>query len=547
MDVDGISPLPQGIDSAFEADALERGLIGSGCALHDSTDAVVGNGVHHDLFANHRGGFASQHVHAHGDLDIAEEQFYCPALEVKPTKALRGPLLGVDEGSEQDIALDPEARLADLDLDHAHHEGGGQLLPFALVPLADRLKGTFHADKPVAWTQAFTGTEGKLQGLMFSHEGIDPTRPERSHRGVGAEAAVSKEQIATAQMLPERGEQLRFMIMLVALSPVDEHTVGEMKKPHQFNKREATAWFLSLGLRPALLVGRGVGHGGAGPVDDLNRSAELMGAEGSLLNLSGNTMVDLSEPRKRESAAGLAVGAGTGAGQWRIARGLPGLQFAQRLPTGTLRTEHLGQERPEGSATAEEPLSASSAFGGWFQQARRYIVGEEAGELAQRGALKSLRLMLEPLTYRARRAAEKLPAKEREEWGGSFHVSSIYTYTPMTMTFSKQNELKGAVRREYQRLAMRLEKLPLLAQGSVFQIDPPDDAPRASTRYMWTRKVKAKTVTKALSKEQYEQLKAAIEANRRVEAALKRMREISQAAIVSAPKKTARKGGQKTP
>jgi hypothetical protein len=116
----------------------------------------------------------------------------------------------------------------------------------------------------------------------------------------------------------------------------------------------------------------------------------------------------------------------------------------------------------------------------------------------------------------------------------------------MTTTFSDQKGLNAHARREYQRWAKRLEKLPLLAQGSVFQIDPPTDAPRASTRYMWTRKVKAKTVTKALSKEQYEQLKAAIKANRQVEAALKRMREISQAAIVSAPKKTARKGGRKT-
>jgi hypothetical protein len=115
----------------------------------------------------------------------------------------------------------------------------------------------------------------------------------------------------------------------------------------------------------------------------------------------------------------------------------------------------------------------------------------------------------------------------------------------MTRLSSQHNELKGDARREYQRLAKRLEALPLLAQGSVFKIEPPGDAPRASTRYMWTRKVKAKTVTKALNKEQYEQLKTAIEANRKVEAALKRMREISQEAIVYAPAKEPRKGHRK--
>lgn len=116
----------------------------------------------------------------------------------------------------------------------------------------------------------------------------------------------------------------------------------------------------------------------------------------------------------------------------------------------------------------------------------------------------------------------------------------------MTRLSPQHNELKGASRREYQRLARELEALPLLAQGSVFKIEPPVDAPRASTRYMWTRKVKAKTVTRALSKEQYEQLKAAIEANRKVEAALTRMREISQQHIVPARAKEPRKRASKT-
>jgi hypothetical protein len=116
----------------------------------------------------------------------------------------------------------------------------------------------------------------------------------------------------------------------------------------------------------------------------------------------------------------------------------------------------------------------------------------------------------------------------------------------MTRHSPQHNELKGASRREYQRLARELEALPPLAQGSVFKIEPPDDAPRASTRYMWTRKVKAKTVTKALSKEQYEQLKAAIEANRKVEAALRRMREITHRAIVTAHVKGPRKSGTRT-
>ena len=115
----------------------------------------------------------------------------------------------------------------------------------------------------------------------------------------------------------------------------------------------------------------------------------------------------------------------------------------------------------------------------------------------------------------------------------------------MTTLFFNQKGVGAHTRREYRRLAKQLEGVALLAQGSVFQIDPPPDAPRASTRYMWTRKVKAKTVTRALNKEQYEFLKEAIEANRRVESALKRMREISQQAIVPDRAKTRRIKGRK--
>ena len=84
---------------------------------------------------------------------------------------------------------------------------------------------------------------------------------------------------------------------------------------------------------------------------------------------------------------------------------------------------------------------------------------------------------------------------------------------------------------EYQELQNQLRRLPLLAQGSVFAIEPPLDAPRASTHYKWTRKVRGKTVSVTLSREQYEVLNCAIIANRRVENTLKRMRQLSQDSI----------------
>jgi hypothetical protein len=84
----------------------------------------------------------------------------------------------------------------------------------------------------------------------------------------------------------------------------------------------------------------------------------------------------------------------------------------------------------------------------------------------------------------------------------------------------------------YENLEKQLRSLPMLAQGNVFSVPPPAETSKASTRYTWTRKVNNKTVTKALSREQYEALGEAIEANRKVEGILREMREISQEAIM---------------
>ncbi len=86
--------------------------------------------------------------------------------------------------------------------------------------------------------------------------------------------------------------------------------------------------------------------------------------------------------------------------------------------------------------------------------------------------------------------------------------------------------------KEYRELEKQLQALPLLAQGNVFAFEPSAGAPRARTYYTWTRKVKNKTLTKALSQAQYKVLKEAIEANREVEQTLRRLRELSQDAIL---------------
>lgn len=95
--VDRVRPLAQGIHGALEADPFERDMIEGGGLLHQAPDEVVGDGVHGDLLADHGGGLAVEHVHAEGDLDVAEEEFDGPAPQVEPGDFLGGVADGVGE------------------------------------------------------------------------------------------------------------------------------------------------------------------------------------------------------------------------------------------------------------------------------------------------------------------------------------------------------------------------------------------------------------------------------------------------------------------
>jgi hypothetical protein len=96
------------------------------------------------------------------------------------------------------------------------------------------------------------------------------------------------------------------------------------------------------------------------------------------------------------------------------------------------------------------------------------------------------------------------------------------------MQKDKQNPLKKALlspaalsrfEQRYRRLKERLLELGWIAQGSVL--------PQPPRAWRLTRKVKAKTVSIALSEQQLPLYKAAIADHRKLEAILNEMREIS--------------------
>jgi hypothetical protein len=80
---------------------------------------------------------------------------------------------------------------------------------------------------------------------------------------------------------------------------------------------------------------------------------------------------------------------------------------------------------------------------------------------------------------------------------------------------------------EYGRLRSRLVKLGWISQGYVQTRGPGAGGPC----YQWTRKVKAKTVSVALSQEQYAALKQAIENWRETQEILQQMQALSREVI----------------
>jgi hypothetical protein len=82
----------------------------------------------------------------------------------------------------------------------------------------------------------------------------------------------------------------------------------------------------------------------------------------------------------------------------------------------------------------------------------------------------------------------------------------------------------------YRQLDQAISGRPWLVQGSVNVVAPRSAG--GNVTYTWTRKIRAKTATVALSETQAEAFREAIAANRRLEEALAELRAVSQSALL---------------
>jgi hypothetical protein len=87
-----------------------------------------------------------------------------------------------------------------------------------------------------------------------------------------------------------------------------------------------------------------------------------------------------------------------------------------------------------------------------------------------------------------------------------------------------------SLEREYHRLSSSLAAIGYISQGSVLDrstLRPPRSG------YQWTRKLAQKTVTVALSQEQFQHLRKAIENRRTLKTTLTRMEKLSRQILFS--------------
>ena len=89
----------------------------------------------------------------------------------------------------------------------------------------------------------------------------------------------------------------------------------------------------------------------------------------------------------------------------------------------------------------------------------------------------------------------------------------------------KKPALVASLPRQYRRLCASLARTGYLSQGSV--LDRAKLRPRRSG-YQWTRKVAGKTITVALSPEQFDALGQAIKNRRQLEKTIRKMEKLSR-------------------
>jgi len=226
------------------------------------------------------------------------------------------------------------------------------------------------------------------------------------------------------QDIPQAAEECCFMAMAVTCGGLDEGTREQAENADKAHGRKAAAGFLALALGPACLVGRGVGHGDAGAVDNLDPATmpELVGGDVRLQALS-EVIMNLVQSIQGEFGARLTIGAGVRTHNSLLVRrefAAPiSHHFANRFAAGTVWGMHLIQKAPKDHLQRKD---ASAAVGSPGIRAQERLGNGESKEIAKLGEGPAGRELGERLCHGAGRwLPEKQGSERLKEGSGIAH------------------------------------------------------------------------------------------------------------------------------
>ena len=199
------------------------------------------------------------------------------------------------------------------------------------------------------------------------------------------------------------------------------------------------------------------------------------------------------------------------------------MQLPDDFPAGGVFIEHLPEKTPESATDAIRAFAAFVARPGRSQD----LGGKESAEAVfhlRESALADVGKDLRREPAHRGQNGQPLFKKRCVHHIGRYIYRPIDTYASLFSMKVKKSQSAQELETVYARLREQLSQTGWISQGYVQDRGPGAGGPC----YQWTRKVKGKTVSVALSQEQYQWLKEAIENWKKLQETLKEMQLLSR-------------------
>ena len=375
---DGVLPVAEGIQRAFEAELVEgRALLG-GALEHDAAKEVVGDGVEEQFAADHGGAEAAHGGGLEGGLEVVKVEFDAPAAFVEGEEGFHGPEHRVEQGGQEQEFAGAKAGPVAADAHLPHGDGLGQPLPEAG---AQDAAGVFvrraaHGDEAVVRAEPPTFAPVDPCGVAPAHEEIGPAHGQEGEVGKAPKAPVADEEVTRAQGAAQERKKPGFARAPFTVGGTQEGSAAQTKDAGQVDERPATAGFLGFGLGPFPLVRVGVGGGDGGGIHHEDAPPMAAGEHRRVRREPvGGPPTKAAQPLQRQTGAGRAKGAAARVAPGALPRLPPGLDGTLALAARGAGVEDQVQAGPKD----QRERQPAQAFAGKRRQFAEHLAGQPRG------------------------------------------------------------------------------------------------------------------------------------------------------------------------